>query len=183
MEFKLDLPISNDFFTHLPLLKHIFEKENVIPRGGKVLELGCGDGSSPFFKHVQAEMDLEIFTFENNLEWYQKQKEKHGSEKYTFNYIDNWDEVTPKSFNDEIFDFVFIDQSPWEARIKSAITFKDHARYIAIHDYDYYMRELRDLNEKIEDNFKEKILYYDIHPPTLLISNIESINFNNILWK
>jgi len=181
MGYDLSLPIKNDYYTHLPLMKYLFE--NVITSGSKVLELGCGEGSSPFLKYVQEQLDLDVYSFETDAGWFNNIKNKYGSEKYKFSHIENWDEFGCHLFNDsDFFDLVFIDQSPWEARIEAALKLKDRSNYVVIHDYDYYIRKLNHLHKQIEENFKF-IKYYDnIHPETILLSNFKDVEFDNIQW-
>lgn len=182
-KYELKYPIKNDYHTHLPLLKYLFEEAKLINRGSKILELGCGLGSSPFLKHVQSELDLEIFSFETDKGWYDKIQNYYSGEKYTFMHINDWNELKPEMFEGVMFDFIFIDQSPWEARIVSALQFRNMCKFMAIHDYDYYIREKPDLHCNIQDNFKYRELYYNIHPPTLLLSNFVNVRFENIKWR
>lgn len=182
-EFEIEFPMSNDYYTHLPLMKHLFQVAKVIKTGGSVLELGCGDGSSRFLKHVRDELDLSVTAFETDESWFNSMKEKYGDDKYTFIHINNWDEFTCDNLEEDHYELVFIDQSPWEARIDTAIKLKDKANYIVIHDYDYYIRELPELHQIILDNFKHVKYYEDIHPETILLSNVKDVDFDDIKWS
>lgn len=181
--FEIKFPIKNGHATHMPLLKYMFEDKKLINSGGLVIEIGCGEYSSLFFNYIQKNMNLKILSFENDMEWYRKIASKYETENYKFHCVKDWNQLIPDVFDDEtFFDLIFIDHSPWESRIEKAIQFKDKAKYILIHDYDYYLGENDELNQKIVENFKYNCLYAHINPPTLLLSNFVEVGFDGIEW-
>lgn len=102
------------------------------------------------------------------------------------------------------FDVVFVDQSPWMGRYETVMRLKDNARYIILHDCDYFPEHgiFGNVIRKIDRNkrtpgiydFSTYFSFFKVYfppapwaantgPPTLVASNFESefpeINYNN----
>ena len=104
-----------------------------------VLELGVGHGSSPImYEFCKNNPSANVLAFETNAAWFETIFELYGDlPNYVFNLIENWDDLS-NHLNENQYDLVFVDQSPWEARITSIDTLKDKTKTFILHDYDYY---------------------------------------------
>lgn len=165
----------SDFYTHRPFLIRELNKlksKNSV----KILELGTGDGSSLILNEFAKSCDnFDIQAFETDYSWFCNMKEKYETDNYRFTHIFNWNSFLAGDFV-EFYDLIFIDQSPWEARMQSFEFFKNSAGVIILHDYDYFNKgviediysvdeisvfgKYRELFE-LENNF-------EILPPTLV---------------
>lgn len=130
---------KDPFYTHQPFLKFYAEKCK-----GPILELGCGEGSTPLLHEICSNKGIQIVTMENNSEWMSRYN-KYISPSHRFLSVkdnggaDEW----IKTFQDHSLDqiawgLVFVDQSPWEARHASMDFFKDKTDVMMIHDMDYF---------------------------------------------
>jgi len=109
------------------------------------LEFGVGEGSSPIFNdYINNAPTSNVIAFESDLEWYDLISKKYTSERYIFNYIDDWDNAINLININQIYDLVFIDQKPWEARIQILNQLKDISKIIILHDYDYFNKGIID---------------------------------------
>lgn len=172
-----------DFQTHQPFLKMYIEKTK-----GDILEFGTGDGSTGFILDLIKGTDRKLISIENNENWLNKMKSLYPeNEQHKYHFVLDWESFI-KQMKPEKYSIVFIDQSPWEARIMSLNHFKDVAEYIIIHDADYFpTNKLFGSvipNKKFEDSFNfddvfknwklyfpEKPYPYYTGPPTLVGSN------------
>jgi hypothetical protein len=161
---------------------------NKLKSRSHVLELGIGNGSSPLmYEFCKNNPTSKVMAFETNNIWFEKIFDLYGDlPNYVFYLIDNWDDL-PNNLNKNKrkYDLVFVDQSPWQARINSIDFLKDKVKTFILHDYDYYNKlesgfptekcndiyvndETSWLGKKYSDEF---ILEdnYDILPPTLIM--------------
>lgn len=169
----------NPFYTHRNYLENelnkIIKNETV-----KCLEFGTGDGSAVIFKKfIDMYDNIKVHCYESDEKWLQQTKEKYESENYTFEHVQSWDGFLLSYKPNETYDLVFVDQSPWEARIKTIDKMVDNAKIIIIHDYDYYNKNT--INPYVNDNNSffgkkygdkfELYDYYELLPPTLVMYN------------
>lgn len=107
---------------------------------GPVVELGCGNGSTPFLAQYCKDAERELFSYENNLEWYDKCAHFHDR---VF-HITDWDIVAEKHLTPSV---LFIDSAPGERRQIDLKNFALRARIIVVHDsepaadHGYQMRQ------------------------------------------
>lgn len=125
----------NAYYTHQ---KYLRRELKALARNAKVLELGVGEGSSSVMHDFcRLNPDSRVIAYESDESWLNTMKSKYELENYSFNYISNWDKLD-QVVGDSIFDLVFVDQSPWEARIYSINKLKEKTKLFIVHDYDYF---------------------------------------------
>lgn len=101
-----------------------------------VLELGCGDGSTPFLRQYCADNGLELFSYDYNKEY---------ADKFSVPHVSDWSKIAWR----KEYGVVLVDESPGEHR-KESIRLLMHAKVIVVHDSepfgwnasDYRVREL-----------------------------------------
>lgn len=170
----------SDYYTHRPYLKKELEsmKKNIKTN---CLELGTGDGSALIFaEYAKSNKNVTITAYDSDYHWLNKTKETYALENYTFNHTNNWAEFFSQNKFNETYDLVFVDQAPWEARIKSIDTLKDKSKVIILHDFDYFnigvCDDIYSVNEgsffhtKYGKDF-DLFAYHEQLPPTLIMKN------------
>lgn len=200
--------LTNQYATHQPILEQAIKYSS-----GNILECGSGEGSTLFIKELIKNSDRKLITLESHPEYFNKYK-SYEDDHHEIHFIntgnDNVDSTGEKWINyienniKTDFDVVFLDQSPWISRTYCLNYFKNKAKFIIIHDVDYYsMNNIFGtiINKyEYEDKVKYDIDFSDIvknfyyhtppletfgcrtGPPTLLCSNIlSSEEFNNIM--
>lgn len=175
----------NHFTTHEQYTRKELSK---LRSDAQVLELGTGEcSSSLMYEFCKNNPDATVQAFETSLTWFNIMHKKFGDlPNYIFNYIETWDGLKDKIL-EKSYDFTFVDQEPWMARIESIDLLKDKCNIFLLHDYDYFnsFEEhcknifINDNNSwlgkrymkqfKMEDN-------YDIIPPTLVMRKKEENN-------
>lgn len=110
--------ISN-WNNHRSLLLLAFELSN-----GPVLEMGSGEGSTPYLRSYCKAADRTFHTFDNNKEW----AEKTGAQ-----YIENWDLIIEEALTLHP-GLIFIDHAPGERRHLDAIRLANAADILVLHD-------------------------------------------------
>ncbi len=97
---------------------------------GRVIEMGCGNGSTKQLHFYCIDSDRLLYSYENNFEWYKKFKNL-ASDKHFIEWIDNdWDYV---QFHDNI-GVLFIDNAPGERRKTDIALYANKAQILVIHD-------------------------------------------------
>lgn len=124
---------ESEYFTHQPVLYAAVMKSK-----GPILELGCGDGSTPLLHELCEQQGRRLVTVENNREWWDRYRKQYVTEWHRFIFADDWPAVLTDDQLDIEWGVVFVDQSPWEARHQSIRIFGDHAEYVVLHDCDYF---------------------------------------------
>lgn len=204
---------NNRFFwdswsTHQPVLYAA-----AISTSGPIIEFGCGHGSTDLLHEICEKEGRMLITLEDDLEWLTKFAQKYLGKGYC---ADNsgWHKfyyVPGKDLNDlenpahwikfldsfeplkQIsFDVCFLDHSPWLARYEALKIMKDKARFVVVHDVDYFPensifgRVIKSIVKgtpgefDFSDVFSTFRVYFpnqpwpgDSGPPTLLGSNFE----------
>lgn len=117
--------------NHLYLLWEALEASKYLKL--PVLELGCGDGSTPYLLEYCKANKLELISYDYNKEW---------ADKYNAIHIEDWDTLDwAKEYG-----CVLVDESPGEQR-KFSLQRLHHAKIIVAHDteppadHGYQMRE------------------------------------------
>lgn len=111
--------ITSNWDSHRPLLWQALEETKAL--GLPVLELGCGEGSTPILRQYCRDNKLKLFSYDNKKEW---------ADKYQANYVPDWE---VKSFWHMDFGVALIDHAPGEHR-KHAISRLRHVRILVAHD-------------------------------------------------
>jgi len=200
----------DDWSTHQPVLYAIATSTK-----GPIIEFGCGHGSTDLLHEICEKEERILITIEDDLEWLTKFSEKYQGHGYNpdnsgwhkFYYVPGKnldDRENPAhwiAFMDEFelldqlsFDVCFIDQAPWLARYETLKRMKDRARFVVVHDVDYFpmngvfgkvIKPIVDRNKgqfDFSDVFSTFQVYFpnqpwpaDTGPPTLLGSNFEKV--------
>lgn len=166
--------------------KYTEEELSKLGKNSIVLELGIGNGSSPLmYEFCKENANSTVISFETDPEWFDKMFEKYGDlPNYVFNLIENWDDLK-NHIDKKQYDLVFVDQSPWWARIESINLLKNKSKVIILHDYDYFNKNehewLKNAPNDIYVNDETSWLgqtystefdledHYEILPPTLVM--------------
>ncbi len=155
----------NNWNNHLPLL--LLALENTT---GYILELGMGNGSTPFLHEYCEVNNRKLASYENNINYVNQFKKLENENHFIF-HIEDWREL--KTGKKKI-GVVLIDHAPAEQRHIDAIALKDKAEIVVVHDceheglsYDVYHIE------KIAKEFKYRLdLKIKPHPAkTVMFSN------------
>lgn len=221
MSNAVDLSFSgNPYGTHQPMLYAVANNTT-----GAVIEFGCGFGSTDLLHEVCKQTGRVLVTLEDDLDWLNQFREKYKNDGYK---EDNsgWHKmyfVPGKKENPDLespahwvkffesleilrtmsFDVCFIDQSPWLARYETIKLMKDRARYVVLHDCDYFpahgifgsvikhidrMKSIPGIFD-FSDVFQHSKVYFpplpwagDTGPPTLVGSNFDD-NFLEMIQQ
>lgn len=195
----------DDWSTHQPVLYAI-----AISTSGPIIEFGCGYGSTDLLHGICEREERMLITLEDDWDWLNVFTQKYLGKGYNsdnsgwhkFYYVPGkkWDDPSNPShwidFMDQFeilsslsFDVCFIDQAPWLARYETLKRMKHTARFVVIHDVDYFPthhifgKTIRPTINKnpgdfdFSDVFSTFRVYFPLNggPPTLLGSNIENI--------
>ena len=111
--------------NHRHLLWEALEKTT-----GEVVEMGMGQGSTPFLHWYCADNKRRLFSYENSYEYARLFTNLHDK-NHEIRLIENWDDV----FNEhKIPDVVLIDHAPGERRVIDIMKFASFAKIIVAHD-------------------------------------------------
>lgn len=170
----------NDYYTHRPYLIQILEGFDY-SKNVNILEFGTGEGSGEVF-HQFASLysNLNIQSFDNDITWLNTMKNKYQLPNYNFTQVESWKELFDTYNFSSSYDLIFVDQSPWEARIMSLDFLKGKYQTAILHDYDYYNKGITPPNkiyDTDESSYFAKYLdaytlqgYHSTLPPTLTFS-------------
>jgi len=126
----------------------LFKELVSLNENASILEFGVGDGSSILIHdYCKENKNAQAIAFETDKSWFLKMKDQYELENYRFVFLENWGDLQ-QYLDNKIYDLVFVDQSPWEARIESIDLIKDKSRTVIVHDYDYYNKGLLQIKGK-----------------------------------
>jgi hypothetical protein len=134
----------NPFYTHQ---KYLTEELNKLDYSKPVivLEFGTGDGSASILQSFAKRYpNLRIDSYETDYSWLQSTFAKYAVGNYHFHHVDSWEGFFQKAEFNETYDLVFVDQSPWEARIDTIESLKGKTKVFVVHDYDFYNKGVMD---------------------------------------
>ena len=114
--------------SHLPLLKAALSVTS-----GPVLELGSGDGSTPFLHEHCLRHDRYLFTAESHPVWYEKWREMAG-DLHRLALVRDWLEVPLLPPVGDRWAVVLVDNHPPETRRANLTRFQGAADIIVAHD-------------------------------------------------
>jgi hypothetical protein len=183
---------GDPYATHQPFLEWYINKTS-----GDIIEFGIGHGSTGFILELIKGTNRKLLSLENDKKWYDEIVQLYPpNENHEYIFVEDWKEELNKLDKNK-YSIVFIDQSPWEARIWTMDYFLDTADYILVHDVDYFPKSglfgkvlptLIEIKKNINleptfdfsDKFKNWKLYYPKQPwpsktgpPTLVGTNKE----------
>ena len=118
------MKITSDvtYGSHLPSLLRC-----VLATRGPVLEIGCGEWSTPVLNAVCRAMGREFASYEPNAVWASRIREATGATILS--------SIIPTP--EWPWSVVFVDHDPARARINTALAFADTAEFIVVHDCQY----------------------------------------------
>lgn len=166
------------YSTHQPVLY-----EAVVRTSGPVIEFGCGDGSTPLLHRLCEEHARKLLSLESDRAWLERFM-CLATPWHRLGLVFDWDNVLRSNYIAAVpWDVALIDQSTFEQRADAVIALKDKARFIVLHDCDYFVTHtLLDYGElfKYHKEFLplEPWPYPPTGPPTLLASNFESCDWD-----
>lgn len=175
---------NNDAYcTHQ---KYTKEELSKLGDSAVVLELGVGNGSSPLmYEFCKNNPDCIVQSFETDSAWFEQMFDKYGDlPNYVFNLIEDWSDLENHVDKDN-YDLVFVDQSPWWARIESINLLKEKSNIIILHDYDYFNHSghdwvknpctdiyINDESSWLGQTYSDSFILednYEVLPPTLIM--------------
>lgn len=118
-EFGFLKGVTGNWNNHLPLLLLGLHLTN-----GAIMEMGSGDGSTPYLRNYCKATDRTFNTFDNNKEWC----DRTGAQ-----YVENWDLVIEEALTLH-HGLIFIDHAPGERRHLDAIRLANTADILVLHD-------------------------------------------------
>lgn len=172
----------NPYYTHQIYLKQELDNISKNKKQQKIhiLELGIGDGSSSiFFEFCKDNPQASVEAFENNEQWVISMKSKYELPNYKINYIQDWNSLNYQN-NNNYYDLIFIDQSPWEARIDALDKLYNKFSIGILHDYDYFnpaeCKYCCDNNSYFKKYLDKYSIhgYFDILPPTMIMKHVDN---------
>jgi hypothetical protein len=107
--------VTTDWSNHRTLLYKALQRTT-----GRVVEFGCGEGSTPALRKYCEKHNREFLSFESNQEW---------ASRFDSLMVKDWDDVDLKDV-----DLLFIDHAPGERRWKDIRKYANIAKVIVIHD-------------------------------------------------
>lgn len=119
MEKSQFIKYTDNWGSHQPLLWEALETTKHL--GLPVLELGCGDNSTPMLKQYCKDNKLKLFSYDSKKDW---------ADKFGAIYVDDWDS---KAFWHQDFGIALVDMAPGEYR-KIALSKLHHVRIVISHD-------------------------------------------------
>lgn len=85
-----------------------------------VLEMGCGEGSTPYLKSYLKTDKRKLISYDYSQEW---------ADKYNAIHVTDWDAIEHENYS-----VILIDHSPGERRYLDVIKLADKCDYMIIHD-------------------------------------------------
>lgn len=155
--------------SHIPILTKALSLSD-----GPVLEMGMGPFSSPILHWLCLDEERELFSYENNPNWFKKNKVfETGLHKITF--VEDWDDIDIESSH---WGVAFIDHAPNNRRIIDIRKLVNKANLIIMHDSGEYQDE-HYLYSEIYPLFKYRYDYEKQKPYTSVVSNFVDLNILN----
>lgn len=105
--------------NHRPLLWWSLEQTK--DSTNAVLEMGCGEGSTPYLINYCNKNKRKLISYDFDKEW---------ANKYNAIYVTDWDSIN----HNEHYSVILIDHSPGERRHIDIIKLADKCDYMIIHD-------------------------------------------------
>jgi len=159
------IKVSIRYGSHMkPLLQALLKTR------GDVLELGVGVFSTHTLHWLCSLQNRRLTTLENDRHWYnwglQYQTNTHQIIR-----VKDWAGAPL----DRKWDVALVDHSPDARRACEIARLAKRARYIIAHDADRRYRKQYGYDQ-VFSLFKYQLLYNDIEPATMILSNFESLD-------
>jgi hypothetical protein len=119
----------------------------LVDTAGAVLELGCGEWSTPFLQRYCMAAGRELLSLENYPKW---------AAVFGVPCVD-YDVAIPEAAQRE-WSIVLVDHRPAERRIPDLLKFVDKAEIILLHDHHDYVRSV---NQVLERKWKRFVVTHD----------------------
>lgn len=100
---------------------------------GDVVEMGMGQGSTPFLNQYCADGHRHLFSYDNTLSWVHKFEDYAGKYHRMF-HVSDWDRISEIHPSPDV---VLIDHAPGERRKIDIPRFANTAKIIVAHDTEY----------------------------------------------
>ena len=149
------------FYTHLPMLKMAVSLTN-----GPVLEIGCGNGSTPIL-HKLCKNRL-LYTIETDKAWLQK-FDVYNSDKHKLVAEDDYEKFD-SLIRETQWDVVLVDHVAERRNIEIAKL--HHAKYVVVHD----TQDPRYQFQITFPTYKYSFQYKKLFPWTTVLSDVSFLN-------
>jgi len=113
------------YSSHLPVLRAAIERTS-----GPILELGCGESSTPFLHAQAARLSRRLVSIETERDWWQK-FQGLANETHWVRLIPDWKNWD--AFCRQKWDVVLVDSAPDLTRA-AVLPWLGHVRYVLVHD-------------------------------------------------
>ena len=117
----------SDWNNHIPLLWLALEETGA----GDVIEMGCGDGSTPQLHAYCQEKKRTLYSFETDEHYMKKFIELHNKEHVFTRIINDWHVAKDRCPDPSV---ILIDHAPGERRIVDVKRFADIKGILVLHD-------------------------------------------------
>lgn len=153
---------ASKYGSHWPVLEKV-----VRHAGCGVIELGCGQSSTPMLHDLCDELGVTLDSYENN-EDYAVMFEQLERKWHRLHVVENWGDVQ----SDGDGKLVFVDAAPIKSRVPLIRKFIN-ADYLVVHDTecDYYGYE------PLLSSFKYRFDFNGAVPATTVVSNKHDLEF------
>lgn len=158
------------FASHQPVLVTLLKQ---LYGRARVLELGCGYGSSPII------VGLSLYSehYETDANWLEKVKEfekiNHVFRQVNSHEKYQWNDTEPFS---KLWDVAFIDNAAGESRQSNLIKLKDKCRFIVCHDTEEVYKPAASDYKWDFSSFKYHFVFKNYNTYTTVVSNFEEFN-------
>lgn len=179
-----------EFATHQPVLLRVLRETT-----GNVLELGCGNGSTPLIHAFSVKYGRTVVSVDSDASFV-NMFSKYKSDLHSFQVSRNWTQTLTECAK-RSWDVVLIDHGSWESRAEAFRLLKPVAKYLVLHDCDYFpehgllgrsIHKLVDEADRGQRDYSSDVAYskeyfpiqfkYRTGPPTLLASDTLSCDFD-----
>lgn len=130
--YKLQ-PGASPYYSHQPVLAGYVERTR-----GPVLELGCGDGSTPMLHALCEPAGRLLISVEADAAWASRFAPLQ-TPTHELHVPRGWDDP---EFMDSVphlpWSVAFVDQGSWDSRVRAVAALADTADFLVLHDSDYY---------------------------------------------
>jgi len=172
--------MADDYASHYAVLAAATAKG-----AGQVLELGCGEGSTPMLHYICKMTGRVLTTLETDATWLKKY-EQYRSQGHRLYHVTDWDRLNEYLDHEAWFSVVFVDNAPGESRVKLISRLKDRARFIIAHDSERDWGTGANYRyETVKPMFKYVTEFRRWRPYTLILSNLQPFEIDECdrTWK
>lgn len=153
----------DDYSSHRPMLWLALKNTN-----GKVVELGCGEGSTPLFKSYCNDAKRVFKSYELYEDW----ASRMGGQLVS-SYLLPLAQI--KYNGEENYSLLFIDSAPGEQRKDLVDSYRNSADIIILHDTEIWTQSIYGITEVL-NSFKYRLNYYPVgNPGTTALSNTVNV--------